>query len=191
VTGRQRKDYGPIQLAEFLGLETWQFSRARAAGLIPAPDRARGRWSAETAQTVLGRIDQAMRIAGIIPGVDQIPDLGAIRASEVLSARLGATVTPAGVIELARRDLIPEAGSFRGWPLYSGLAIEAFTDGRLAEEASRAGELRTAGNAASYLNIRRTDFGHLTRLGLVRPADWCQPRVKGAVLQGAHCFPSI
>lgn len=74
-----RRDYGPVQLATYLGLEQWQFSRARRAGLIPARDRARGRWSAVVADDALARIDQ------IRAAVGSVPDLGAVRAAEVLS----------------------------------------------------------------------------------------------------------
>ncbi len=70
-------------IASFLGLETWQFSRAREAGLIPAPDRPRDRWSGEVAPAALARIGEIVR------AVCAIPDLGAVRAAEILSARLG------------------------------------------------------------------------------------------------------
>ena len=53
-----RADYGPVQLAVFLGLEQWQFARARQAGLIGAPDLARGRWSAAAAAAALARAGQ-------------------------------------------------------------------------------------------------------------------------------------
>jgi hypothetical protein len=162
-----REDYGPVQLATFLGLEPWQFARARTADLIPAPDRSRGRWSAPVSAAALARIGE------IVLAVGAIPDVGATRAAEILSARLGVIVTPAGVTELNRRGLIPETGSFREWTLYDGRAIEAFSDGDLAVEASRAGELHTADNAASYLKIRRTDLDHLRRLRLLSAADWC------------------
>jgi hypothetical protein len=66
----RRKDYGPVQLATFLGLEPWQFSRARQAELIPGPDRPRGRWSEQIAQ------DARDRIGVIVLAVGAIPDLG-------------------------------------------------------------------------------------------------------------------
>jgi hypothetical protein len=153
-------------IATFLGLEPWQFSRARTAGLIPAPGCPRGRWSAEVAYAALARIGE------IVLAVGAIPDIGATRAAEILSARLGVIVSPAGVAELSRRGLLPEVGSFREWTLYDGRAIEAFADLGLAQEASGAGEMRTADAAAGYLQIRRSDFDHLTRTGLLRPADW-------------------
>jgi hypothetical protein len=158
--------YGPCQLEDFLGLATWQFARARAAKLIAAPDLARGRWSAEVAEAALARI------AEITAAVGSIPDVGAFRAAGALSERLGITVTPAGVAELARRELIPQAGDYKGWTLYSGLAIETFTDAAVAELATCEGELRTADGSAAYLRIRRTDFDHLIRLGLLTPAEW-------------------
>lgn len=101
-----------------------------------------------------------------------MPDIGAVRAAEALSARLGAVVTPAGVAELGRRELIPVAGHYKGHPLYDGQALEAFTDIAAALEATWAGHLRTADESAAYLRIRRSDFNHLTRAGLLRPADW-------------------
>jgi hypothetical protein len=159
--------YGPRQLETFLSLAPWQMSRARAAGLIPGPDLGRGRWSAEVAENALHRI------AEITAAVGAIPDVGACRAAAALSGRLDVMVTPAGVAELARLGHLPEAGDYKGWILYSGLAIEAFTDAAAAQQATREGELRTADGSAAYLRIRRTDFNHLLRLGVLTAADWC------------------
>ncbi len=163
---RARPDYGPVQLAAYLGLEQWQFARARTTGLIPGPDRSRGRWSAAAAAAVLVRVAQIRQAAG------SVPDLGAVRAAEVLSGRLGLAVTVDGVEELGRRGLIPAAGSYKGWPLYDGRALETFTDAAAAAEATWAGQLRTAGQSAAYLHIRRSDLNHLTRCGALRPVKW-------------------
>src|SRR6185437_10977785 len=141
-----RADYGPVQLAVFLGLEQWQFARARQAGLIGGPDRARGRWAAAAA--ALARAAQIRAAAG------SVPDLGAVRAAGVLSGRLGVAVTADGVEELARRGLLLVADSYKGWPLYDGRVLEAFTGAAAAAEATRAGQLRTAAQAAAYLRIR-------------------------------------
>jgi hypothetical protein len=161
-----RRNYGPVQLATYLGLEQWQFSRARRAGLIPAPDRARGRWSAAVADDALARIDQIRAAAG------SVPDLGAVRAAEVLSVRLGTVVTGNGVEELARRGLIPVTGHYKSYPLYDGQGLEAFADTAAAIEATWAGYLRTADQSAAYLRIRRSDLDHLVRAGLLAPASW-------------------
>lgn len=55
-----------------------------------------------------------MRVAGAIP------DLGAHRAAEILSARLGVIVTSDGVVELSRRGMLQHAGWYKDWPLYDG-----------------------------------------------------------------------
>ena len=160
------KQYGPVQLAEFLGLGRWQLDRALTDGLIPGPDTRNGKWSSAAAQ------EAAARLKDIRAAVGGIPDLGAIRAAEVLTERLGTPVTSDGVTELARRGLIPVAGHYKGFALYDGRALEAFTDASAAAEATRAGQLRTAGQSAAYLRIRRADLDHLIRAGLLTPAGW-------------------
>ena len=163
---RARAGYGPVQLAAHLGLERWQLSRAVQAGLAPGPDRAGGRWSAAAAAAALARAGQIRAAAG------SVPDLGAVRAAGVLSFRLGVPVTADGVEELARRWLLPVAGSYKGWPVYDGRALEAFADTAAAAEATRAGELRTADQSAAYLRIRRSDLNHLTRSKILRPVRY-------------------
>ena len=159
--------FGPVQLATYLGLEPWQLGRAVADGLIPGPDRSRGRWSAPLADAALASIAVIRAAAG------SIPDLGAVRAADVLSRRLGLDVTADGVEELARRDLIRVTGYYKDHPLYDGRGLEAFTDaGGVAVEATRAGQLRTADQAARYLRIRRSDLNHLTRSGVLKPVKY-------------------
>jgi hypothetical protein len=158
------KDYGPIQLATFLGLAQWQLDRALDAGLIPRPDTPRGRWSAAVAAAALARAGDIRAAAG------SIPDLGATRAAELLAGRLGITVTGDGVAELARRGLLPVTGQYKGWPLYDGRILEAFTDASAAAEATRAGRLRTTAESAAYLRIRRSDLNHLIGCRVLRPA---------------------
>jgi hypothetical protein len=115
--------------------------------------------------------------AGAAPGAapDEpaaIPDLGAVRAAEILTGRLGTPVSSDGVAELGRRGLLPVTGYYKGFPLYEGRALGTFTDAGAAAEATRAGQLRTADQAAAYLRIRRADLDHLTRAGLLTPARW-------------------
>jgi len=64
------------------------------------------------------------------------------------------------------------ADSYKGWPLYDGRVLEAFTDAAAAAEATRAGQLRTAAQAAAYLRIRPQRPEHLTRSGMLTPAKW-------------------
>jgi hypothetical protein len=160
------KQYGPVQLTEFLGLGRWQLDRALTDGLIPGPDTRNGKWPAAVAQ------EAAARLTDIRAAVGTIPDLGAVRAAEVLTERLGTPVTSDGVAELARRGLIPVTGHYKGFPLYDGRALETFADASAAAEATRAGRLRTADQSAAYLRIRRADLGHLIRAGLLTPAGW-------------------
>ena len=161
---RARRDYGPVQLADHLGLARWQLDRALADGLIPGPARPRGRWSAAVAEAAWTDIGVICAAAG------SVPDVGAVRAAEVLSGRLGLVVTADGVEELARRGLLPITGYYKDHALYDGRALEAFTDTATAGDATWGGHLRTAGQAAAYLRIRRSDLGHLTRPGILRPA---------------------
>jgi hypothetical protein len=160
------REYGPAQLAEFLGLGRWQLDRALTDGLIPGPDTRNGKWSSAVAQHA------AARLTDIRAAVGTIPDLGAIRAADILTQRLGTPVTSDGVTELAHRGLIPVAGHYKGFAVYDGRALEAFTDASAATEANRAGRLRIAGEAAEYLRIRRADLDHLIRAGLLTPAGW-------------------
>ena len=158
--------FGPVQLAAYLGLEPWQLGRAVADGLIPGPDRSRGRWSAPLADAALASIGVIRAAAG------SIPDLGAVRAAGVLSRRLGLEVTADGVEELARQGLLPVTGYWKDHALYDGRALEAFTGTGAAVEATRAGRLRTADQAAGYLRIRRSDLNHLIRSGVLKPVKY-------------------
>jgi len=162
---RARRDYGPVQLAAHLGLARWQLDRALADGLIGGPDRPRGRWSAQLVGTALAGIETILAATG------SVPDLGAVRAAQILSARLGLVVTAGGVEELARRGLLPVTGYYKDHALYDGRALETFT-GTAAADATWAGHLRTAGQAAAYLRVRRSDLNHLTRCGILKPVKY-------------------
>ena len=50
-----RRDYGPHQLADYLGAFHGAVDRARHFGLLPEPDRPRGRWSAAAADKIHAR----------------------------------------------------------------------------------------------------------------------------------------
>ncbi len=50
-----RPDYGPHQLADYLGTFHGTVDRAREFGLLPEPDRPRGRWSAAAADKIHAR----------------------------------------------------------------------------------------------------------------------------------------
>ncbi|WP_327332965.1 hypothetical protein [Streptomyces anulatus] len=156
--------YGPRQFGDRIGLPEWQFERALRLELIPAAD-AGGRWSAAVFNEVLSRLD-AVRTA-----VGTIPDVGAARAEEHLADRFGITVNPGTAAELSRRGHLPVRGDYRGHTLYCGLALEAFTDRRKVERASRAGQLHMRDEAARVLELRDSDFEHLVRSGLLTHSD--------------------
>ena len=77
--------FGPVQLATYLGLEQWQLERAVSDGLIPGPDRSRGRWSAPIADAALAGIGGHPRGGRVDPG----PRRGPRRRRAVPAARPG------------------------------------------------------------------------------------------------------
>jgi hypothetical protein len=161
-----RRARGPVQLAEFLGLERFRVERAVRSGDIPAPDRSGGRWSADVADELFTRAHAIAEAAGYVP------DYGAVRMAQELARLLEVEIWADGVEELARRGLLPATGCFKGHTVYDGRAAEAFTDAQAAVDAQRAGELRTAEESAGYLRIRRADLDHLTRAGLLAPSRY-------------------
>ncbi|MBT2417994.1 hypothetical protein J7F01_08955 [Streptomyces sp. ISL-22] len=64
MTSRHRTDFGPVQLARWLGIEEWQLRRALNRGLIPAPDIEDRRWSAELARTLPDRVPEILTALG-------------------------------------------------------------------------------------------------------------------------------
>jgi hypothetical protein len=58
MTDTARRDYGPRQLAGYLGAPYGRVDNARFFGLMPEPDRARGRWSAALAEQIRARWPQ-------------------------------------------------------------------------------------------------------------------------------------
>lgn len=159
MSGRRARDYGPFQLGERLGLPQWALDRAVADGVIAGPDVAGRRWSAALVDDALARLD-AIREA-----VGTLPNMGAVRAADVLADRFGVTV-PGGVLaELDRMGLIPEVGTYRDHPVYDGRALERFHDRAALDRAIRTGRLLTGDEAADYLGVRRVDLDHLVRAG--------------------------
>jgi len=172
---RRLSSYGPLQLARRLDLTEWQVARAVAAGLLPPADPATRRWPAAVVE------DAATRRDAIVAGAGAVPDVGAHRAASMLADRFPDLegVSADAVVELARRGLLPRALGEGGNPaeykdhlLYCGRALEVFDDRAALEAAIVDGEMHTAGKAARYLRIRRADFDHLVRAGLIEPKGW-------------------
>jgi len=68
ATNAARREYGPRQLAEYLGAPYGRVDNARFFGLLPKPDRSGGRrWSAAVAEDIRNRwpeIDAAAKCIG-------------------------------------------------------------------------------------------------------------------------------
>lgn len=160
-----RSDYGPIQLADHVGLHRFQFERARRRGLIPDPDR-RGRWSAEVVAALDG--------PALAKQVGSWPDMGATRAATELSAD-GLEVSPDAIAELARLGRLAAVGEYHGHPIYDGAELQHLAtslDAATLAHAEHTGALHTADQAADYLRLRRCDLDHLVRAGYLTPASW-------------------
>lgn len=96
------RDYGPIQLADHLGLAAWQFARARAAALVPGPDRPDQRWSGAVVADITTRVDSIRAAVGT-------GSCGRGRGQPAIGGRPGR--------EEARpsRSAAPRAASHRAW----------------------------------------------------------------------------
>lgn len=164
------KDYGPVQFLAALSIPRWQFERALKNGLIPPAGSVSRRWPAAVVETTLANLDE------ITAKLGTQPDVGAGRAAEVLSARFDMEVAPGILWELARMGLIPQVGDYKGYPLYDGRALEAFTDREALEQACINGRLLTRDDVARYLHVRRSDVEHLLRNNWLEPVIW----VRGA-----------
>jgi hypothetical protein len=160
--------YGPLQLAERLGLTIWQRDRALAAGDIPPPDRAGGKWSAKV---VDGLAERALEIAS---RAGWLPDCGAWRAAEYLSDRLGVVITADAIQELRRAGHLTPIGKFKGAHLYDGRVIAVWTDADALVEAERVGKMLTTEQAIVRMKLRDSDFAHLIRAGLLRPRGFAR-----------------
>lgn len=161
-----RKSYGPQQFRDVLGLTNWQHQRVTAAGVVPGPDLAGGKWSGAVVQGL------HWRRAAIRASAGSVPDLGAQSAAAELTRRLGVEVFPEALAELARNGRILVVGDYKGHPLYCGRTIETFTDRAAALAANDAGELVLADSVVDRLGIRASDLTHLVRLGWLTPAGW-------------------
>jgi hypothetical protein len=158
------RTFGPKQILDYLGMSPWQWERASVMGLIAGPD-VDGRWSQDFADGIRGRLRAIHRRIG------SQPDIGAYRAAEYLSDRLGVEVTTDAVKELGRRRLIGYAGDYKGSQLYSGLDLERFTDVSVIPSAVHDGRRRNTEEATEYLEVRPSDFAALLDIGWLVPVE--------------------
>lgn len=164
ATQAKLKDYGPQQFPDRLGLPRSVFDRAVRDGLIPAPTA--GRWPASAVEAALANL------AAIKAAVGTQPDVGAVRAAQVLSARFDIDVEPDSLLELDRQGHIPQIGEHKGHRLYDGRALERFEDRDVLQRAIRDGRLLNRDEATAHLRIRRSDFDHLVRSNWLEPVTW-------------------
>ena len=160
-----RSDYGPAQLAAWLGLDRWQVEAASAsAGLLPAPDCAAGRrWSAEVARRIAGRLPD------IVAAVGTEPPIGARRAADRLAAQTGEEIQPRDVEGLASAGLLTAVAEYKGHPLYAPAAVDALRDVPGLLDRIAADRLLGPDQAAELLGIRRTDWDHVVAAGWIAP----------------------
>jgi len=164
MTARARS-FGPVQLARHLGWLEFQVERGVRLGLVPAPDLGT-HWSVVLVEEFEACAEQ------IRAEVGSLPDLGATRVASWLADRFECEVTADTVIELGRRAVLPIADWYRGYPLFDGRAVERFTDRAALADAIVAGRSVTTADAVAHLRIRRADFDHLVRAGLLVPTRW-------------------
>ncbi|WP_025273420.1 hypothetical protein [Haloglycomyces albus] len=159
------------EAAGLCGVPIWQLRRLITLNFTPEISIDSGADTDTDHDTVPREwaADIASRISQLIPKAGTIPDVGLYRAAAELSERLGLTVTTDGVEELVRRGYLHTAGTYEHRQLYSGLDIEVLTDTAIVAAACAEGRLIDANEAASYLDIRQSDWTHLVRAGLVTP----------------------
>lgn len=165
VAARRLSRFGPVQAGDFLALDRFQIDRAETMPGLPSPVGYYPRqWSRQAVYDIAERIDEVLAFVGTVP------DLGAHRAAAYLADKLDCEVSAAGVAELARQGRIGTAGDYKGHTLYSGHSLEAFDDAEAAWQATETGCELTGDDAAALLRLRRADFDHLARAGLVTAA---------------------
>lgn len=160
TTTAAARDFGPIQLARYLGLQDWQFRTARERGLLPAADLG-NRWSAAAAEVAAGKVAEIIALFG------DHPPIGANRSAARLAQRTGHEVLPADIDVLVERGLLVAVDEFEGWPVYDTRHLDALD----AEAIGEAVAARTqwvhdsldAWAAARELGWRHSEFEQVSK----------------------------
>ncbi|MEV1006942.1 hypothetical protein [Streptomyces sp. NPDC049881] len=171
------REFGPVQLARWLGLAAWQIAYARERGLVPAPDLAEGRWSEALAKTLPERAEEIRVAVGDRPGV------GTVNAARHLAVHSGLDVERADILELVARGLLRPVGRYRGNPVYAVRDLEELPRERVGavveERLAWTGASATAVEAARLLGWSVGLFEvRAERAGLVPRADGRYPRAE-------------
>lgn len=96
--------------------------------------------------------------------------VGAWRASELLTAAAGRTVHPDTVPDLVAAGLLTQVGKFRGNPLYDAAAVRELGARPDFGELLYDHQLLGPNQAAVRLEIRRIDFDYVIAAGWLTPA---------------------
>jgi hypothetical protein len=162
-----RSEYGPMVLANWLGLAHWQFEYARADDLIPAPDKTNGKWSHAAAEMF------AERRAEILDRVGTEHPIGARRAAEKMAERTGLDVQAWDVETLVERKLLTAVDEYKGYDLYPVRALERVPAELLAELVDERQAWFAvsvpAWDAAEHVGWRREEFDRVARERGLKP----------------------
>ncbi len=154
-------DFGPVQVLRHTGLAEWQWDAARAAGLIPAPDTATGRWSRAVADEVAQRRDEIVAFVGVDAPI------GGHKAAARLAERTGLEVQKHDVEALADAGTLAVAGWYKEWPLWDCRALDAVDVDALgaivAERQAWVASSVSQWDAPGYLGWRRDEFGRVAK----------------------------
>ena len=158
----KRRDYGPVQLANYLRA-CWpeakgSVDRALFFGLLPGPDRARGRWSAALAEEVRSRWPEIAAAAGCI-GAPGLKERG--WTESMIRSLLGKPDL------YADNPYYKSAAPMRLWRLRRAEVIEGTPEFAAARERA---ERRCA--AAAKAAETRAVFKALAGLGQSRPGGY-------------------
>jgi hypothetical protein len=166
--------YTPGLLRMLLGLTHWQWWMVEQLGeLLPEPDASVGRWqrwSIGFAEVIVSEVRPRLLAA---TGAE--PPVGRHKAAERLAWRTGLEVTPGDVEELVVRGGLQAFGMWHRHPVYDVRVldqldrgvVEAVVAGRPRREREQT--LLRRDQCEREMGLRRADFDHLVRRGMILP----------------------
>ncbi|WP_242902421.1 hypothetical protein [Actinomadura terrae] len=151
-----RRDFGVHQFARHLGLNHWQLRLGREHGIVPTPDVAGERWSAQLAEAARDKGEKVIAMFG------SEPPIGSTKAAARLACRVSLDVERGDIEVLVARGELDVISNFRGYPVYLVRDLD-----RLDQESVRAVVLARkgplfdsvdAGGAAMILDWPKKSF---------------------------------
>lgn len=173
MTAKPRAFYGPIVLAEEVGLARWQFERAQEAGMLPPRGRPNG-WLPDQVDAV------RELVPAIVERFGKEHPIGAARSAERIGTRLGLDVEPADVAALADAGHLAVVDVFekrrREYDLYAPAQLDALTADvvRPVVDDRQAWERRSVplDEAAERLGWSRQELRTVMRTREIEPRLW-------------------